>query len=60
MLSFPFAATWWSPGVPFVLNWFTIAKNSGYNEGWKHPDWDKKLHEALAEQDPGTAEGALG
>jgi peptide/nickel transport system substrate-binding protein len=53
ILKFPFSATWWSPGVPFVLNWFT--SGSTYNEGWKHPDWDRKLHKALAQQDPAKA-----
>jgi peptide/nickel transport system substrate-binding protein len=53
ILKFPFSATWWSPGVPFVLNWFT--SGSTYNEGWKHPDWDRKLHKALAQQDPSKA-----
>jgi peptide/nickel transport system substrate-binding protein len=49
ILEYPFSATWWSPGVPFVLNWFTVG--SGYNEGWEHPEWDEKFHAALAEVD---------
>jgi peptide/nickel transport system substrate-binding protein len=52
LLSFPFSATWWSPGVPFVYYYFTNPKKTGYNEGWVHPDWDKKYFKALAEQDP--------
>ena len=49
ILDYPFSATWWSPGVPFVLNWFTV--DSGYNEGWEHPEWDEKFQTALAELD---------
>ena len=53
VLKFPFSATWWSPGVPFVLNWFTTT--STYNEGWKNAGWDRKLQKALATQDPKQA-----
>jgi peptide/nickel transport system substrate-binding protein len=50
LLSFPFTATWWSPGVPFVYNWFL--SDSTYNEGWKDPAWDRLYYNALGELDP--------
>lgn len=49
VLKFPFSATWWSPGAPFVYNWFTT--DSGYNEGWERREWDKRYFRALAERD---------
>ena len=58
VLNFPFSATWWSPGVPFVLNWFT--SNSGYNEGWKNAGWDHKLQKALAAAGSAEGQGAVG
>jgi peptide/nickel transport system substrate-binding protein len=55
ILSYPFSATWWSPGVPFVYNWFT--STSSYNEGWHHPSWDKLYYRAIGEIDPQKAKG---
>jgi peptide/nickel transport system substrate-binding protein len=51
VLSYPFSATWWSPGVPFVYYWFTDPKVTGYNEGWVHPEWDKLYLEAVGTLD---------
>lgn len=50
LLSFPFTGTWWSPGVPFVLNWFL--RGSGYNEGWDDPAWDRLYYQALGATEP--------